>query len=99
MSNRSQQIADALDRLAPKLSPQDRTEVIEHALWSKGLHQASADKAAWLSLVAYIRHNFTDYEALLEEGYGPEAARHFCAEQINTALATLNCRKKIPTNE
>ncbi len=71
------------------------SEVIDHALSSPGLKKAAVDKAAWLSLVAYLRHAYTDYEDLLEEGYGVEAARHFCRQQIDEVLQAWGCRRKV----
>ncbi len=44
---------------------------------SKGLGRASAETAAWLSLVAYVRHALTEYDDLLAQGYDQESAR-FC---------------------
>jgi hypothetical protein len=51
--------------------------VVDHAIDSRGLSIASPETAAWLSLVAYVRHTFTDYDELLAEGYDPDSARHF----------------------
>ena len=38
--------------------------VVDHAVDSRGLSIASTETAAWLSLVAYVRHTFTDYSQL-----------------------------------
>ena len=38
---------------------------MDHAIDSRGLSVASPEIAAWLSLVAYVRHTFTDYDELL----------------------------------
>jgi hypothetical protein len=69
----------ALLRLAPTIPPHERMAVVDHALSSRGLSTASSETAAWLSLVAYVRHTFTDYDELLAEGYDPDSARHFVA--------------------
>lgn len=42
--------------------------------------------AVWLAAVAHIRHEHTDYDALLDEGYDRDAARHFVVTEINDVL-------------
>ena len=76
----------ALRRLAPRLPRHEFEAVTEHALDSAGLRTAAPDTAAWLSLVAYARHVFTEYDALLADGYDPDSARHFVLDALNRAL-------------
>lgn len=87
-------IAGALRRMMPAIPDRDLTAVVDHALGSRGLAKASPEAAAWLSAVSYIRHSFTDYQAMLDEGYGPEAARHFCLDAVNAVLADWGCRRR-----
>ncbi len=42
--------------------------------------------AVWLAAVAHVRHEHTEYDALLAEGYDREAARHFVIDDINVVL-------------
>ena len=42
--------------------------------------------AIWLAAVAYIRHEHTEYDTLLADGYDREAARHFVIDAINETL-------------
>jgi hypothetical protein len=79
-------IEAALRRLAPKIPPHEFAAVVDHAMDSAGLRPAAAENAAWLSLVAYVRHVFTDYDALLTEGYDHDSARFFVAEQMDGIL-------------
>lgn len=95
MPSRSQQIEQCLLRLAPKADPRDLAAILDHALHSKGLRKAAPDKAAWLSLESWLRHNASDYEDLLEQGYDMESARHFCRDQINAALDAWGCPKRL----
>jgi len=90
---RRQQIEEALSILAPAMLPKDRHEVIEHALWSKGLRKASPQAATWLSLVAYLRHAYTDYDQLLSEGYSHEQARYFCMRELENVLERIGCKQ------
>jgi hypothetical protein len=62
---------------------------------SKGLGQATAETAAWLSLVAYVRHALTDYDDLLAQGYDHDSARFFVAAQIDAILSNWGVRRKI----
>ncbi len=85
----------ALKRLAPRIPPHECGAVVDHALDSKGLWHAAPETAGWLSLVAYVRHVFTDYDALLSEGYDQESARHFVAAEIEATLADWGVRRRL----
>lgn len=85
----------ALRQLAPKLPPHEFSAVIDHACDSPGLHTAGAESAAWLSLVAYLRHTFTDYDTLLAEGYDRDSARHFVAGDMQTLLDEWGVRRRL----
>jgi hypothetical protein len=76
----------ALRHFAPRIPKHEFGAVIDHALDSAGLQTASAEAAAWLSLVAYVRHVLTDYDSLLSEGYDADSARHFVLDEINAVL-------------
>ena len=89
------QIEAALRQLAPKIPPHEFAAVTDHAMDSPGLRQASAETAAWLSLTAYVRHVFTEYDELLDQGYDPESARHFVAAEMDEVLAAWGVRRRI----
>jgi hypothetical protein len=88
-------IQDALRRMFPRMPAKDLDTAADHAVHSPGLRPASAEAAAWLSAVAYARHAFTDYDTLLDEGYGEEAARYFVVEELNRVLAEWGCRRRV----
>lgn len=92
---RKRGVEAAILALVPHIPARDLAEVAAQALYSRGLHTASPEAAAWLSLVSYVRHNFTDYDAMLAEGYGIEAARHFCLDALNAALADWGARRRV----
>jgi hypothetical protein len=54
---------------------------------SKGLRGATAQTAAWLSLVAYVRHAPTEDDDLLTQGYDHDSARFFCGRPIDAILS------------
>lgn len=87
-------LEDALTRLAPALPAKDRQNVIEHALWSKGLRKAAPETAVWLALVSFLRHAYTDYDQLLADGYEVEEARYFCMSQIIQVLEGVGCKRR-----
>lgn len=73
--------------------------VVDHALDSRGLSAASSETAAWLSLVAYVRHTLTEYDELLAEGYDPDSARHFVAARIDKILQTWGVRRHLRSQD
>ena len=76
----------ALRRLAPRIPPHEFEAVVDHAIDSPGLSFAMPENAAWLSLVAYVRHVLTEYDELLAQGYDVESARHFVVGEMNAVL-------------
>ena len=78
---RRAEIEAALRRLAPRIPAHEFGAILDHALTSRGLHSAAPETAAWLSMVAYVRHTLTDYDDLLAEGYGSEEARFFVMQE------------------
>ncbi|MBC7953774.1 MAG: DUF2293 domain-containing protein [Rhodospirillaceae bacterium] len=95
MSSRRERIAEALGVIAPRVPAFERDAILDHAQDSTGLKTASPQSAAWLSLVAYIRHALTEYDDLLAEGYDVDSARHFVLDDINEVLADWGCRKQV----
>ena len=88
-------IENALRRLAPKIPAHEFGAVVDHAMDSAGLRSAAPETAAWLSLVAYVRHVFTDYDDLLESDYDEESARFFVAGKIEEILAGWGVRRTL----
>jgi hypothetical protein len=72
--------------------------VVDHAVDSRGLSIASSETAAWLSLVAYVQHTFTEYDELLAEGYDADSARHFVAARIDKILQTWGVRRRLTSS-
>jgi hypothetical protein len=93
------EIEAALRRLAPRAPPHELGAVVDHALDSRGLRTSAAETAAWLSLVAYVRHAFTDYDELLAQGYDRDSARHFVAGDIETVLGEWGATRRLGAQE
>jgi hypothetical protein len=89
----------ALRHMAPRMPAHEFAAVIDHAMDSAGLRTASPENAAWLSLVAYVRHVMTEYDDLLAQGYDQESARFFVAEAMQKVLAGWGVRRKLDPQE
>jgi hypothetical protein len=89
------EIARALRVLAPRIPAHEFEAVLDHARDSPGLRVASPETAAWLSLVAYARHVFTDYDQLLGEAYDHESARFFVAAELAAVLREWGVRRPL----
>jgi hypothetical protein len=92
-------IEEALRRLAPRIPAHEFAAVVDHALDSPGLRAAAPESAAWLSLVAYIRHTFTEYDDLLAQGYDQDSARFFVAGEMSATLESWGARRKLAAQE
>jgi hypothetical protein len=89
----------ALRRLAPRIPAHEFAAVVDHAVDSPGLKPASPETAAWLSLVAYVRHVFTDYDELLGQDYDQDSARHFVADEIAAVLNDWGVRRRLSADD
>jgi hypothetical protein len=98
MASRTE-IEDALRHLAPRIPKHEFGAVLDHALDSRGLRAATPENAAWLSLVAYVRHRFTEYDDLLAQGYDQDSARHFVADEMQAVLAEWGVRRPLGRDE
>lgn len=92
-------IEAALRRIAPRMPAHEFGAVVDHALDSPGLRTASVENAVWLSLVAYLRHTLTDYDALLDDGYDRDSARHFVMAEMEAVLKGWSVRRKLAAGE
>lgn len=97
--SRRKEIEAALRHLAPRMPRHEFAAVADHAMDSIGLSAAAPANAAWLALVAYIRHRLTDYEDLLAEGYDVDSARHFVLDEMNRVLESWGARRRITAEE
>src|SRR5262245_18742669 len=89
----------ALRRLAPRVPAHERGSIVDHALDNAALRSATLETAAWLSLVAYVRHALTDYDALLGEGYDQESSRFFVAAAMYEILRDCGVRRPLATKD
>ncbi len=92
-------IETALRRLAPRIPPHEFGAVVDHAVDSRGLRMSAPETAAWLSLVAYVRHAFTDYDDLLAQGYDQDSARFFVSGEIEAVLGQWGVARRLAAGD
>jgi hypothetical protein len=98
LSKRSD-VEAALRRLAPRIPPHEFGAIVDRALDSRGLRVAAPEVAAWLALVSYVRHALTEYDALLEQGYDVESARHFVLAEMDEVLKDWGVRRTLSSDD
>ena len=92
-------LEEAVRVLAPGAPDHEFESIVDHALMSAGLRTASPENAAWLSMVAFIRHRLTEYDRLLDEGYDQDSARFFVLEEINGVLEEWGSPRRVAGEE
>lgn len=95
---RLRQVRKTLKLMIPKATLYDFQKIMEIAEGSHLRHLPSPI-LAWRSVTTHIRHNHTEYDALLEEGYDVESAKHYVLEAMNETLEIWGATKKITTDE
>ena len=93
--DRREQVGEALKRIAPRIPRFEREAILDHAQDSPAMARATPENAAWLSLVSYIRHVLTDYDALIAEGYDRDSARFFVVDRMSEILVAWGCRRSL----
>ena len=85
-TSRRRAVARALTRLLP-MAPCSDIEKIRAGALGATYRTLPPSIAVWLATVAHIRHEHSDYDELLDEGYDRDAARHFVVDAINGKLS------------
>lgn len=88
-------LAERLRALAPLIPDADLEMILDHCTASRSLRALPPGSAVRLAAVAHIRHRYTDYDRMLEDGYGPEAARHFTSAAIDEVLREWGATKRV----
>lgn len=84
-TGRQRAVAKALTALLP-IAPYADIEAIRSAANAPHLKTLPPAIAVWLATVAHVRHQHSDYDRLLDEGYDRDAARFFVIDEINAVL-------------
>lgn len=86
MSTRLQKdVSKALLALVPAIPLADALAVKDIANRAK-LRSLPPPIAVWLAVTTHVRHEHTEYDTLLDEGYDSDTARHFVLDEMNVVL-------------
>ena len=97
-SPRQRAIKKALRALIP-LAPFADFDEIEKATRDKTKRSLAPTDNAYLTTLSYIRHVYTDYDQLRDEGYDRDSARHFVAEVIEDKLREWGSNEGVRFND
>lgn len=84
-TERRRQIDKALTLLIP-MAPYSDAEKIRQDAGARHLKMLPVSIALWLATIAHIRHEHTDYDRLMDDGYDRDAARFFVIDDTNAVL-------------
>ena len=84
-TDRNRALKKALTALLP-MAPYSDIEAIRVEAGGKHMKTLPPSIAVWLATIAHVRHQHTDYEKLLGEGYDRDSARFFVVSQTNEIL-------------
>jgi hypothetical protein len=81
------------------LAPFADAEPIRQRACRSEMNSLTPDVAVWLSAIAHLRHEHTDYDALLAEGYDRDSARYFVIDEINSVLTQWRAARFLSADE
>ena len=97
-TGRKRALGKALTALLP-MAPYADIEAIRAEAGAKHMKTLPPTIAVWLATVAHVRHQHTDYEKLLSEGYDRDSARFFVVDQINEVLTAWRATRLLDPEE
>ena len=97
-TERQKRILRAVTATIPR-APFIDAEAIREAARSRHMRSLAAETAVWLAAVARIRHEHTEYDALMDDGYDRDAARFFVADDINAVLDRWGAKRRLDRHE
>ncbi|WP_439272062.1 DUF2293 domain-containing protein [Pseudochrobactrum sp. HB0163] len=84
-ARRRKEIELALRIFAPRIAFYD-AEPVREAAAAPHMRALTAENAVRLALLAYIRHTYTDYDKLRDEGLDKDSALYWINEQVTEKL-------------
>lgn len=95
---RRKDIAQALTLLAPRMPFYD-AEKIREAACAPHMRALTAQNAVRLTALAYIRHTYTDYDKLRDEGLDKDSALYWINDQVIEILNQWCATKLMPDSD
>ncbi|WP_349367199.1 MAG: DUF2293 domain-containing protein [Nitratireductor rhodophyticola] len=97
-TGRRKSVDKSLTLLIP-WAPMADAEAIRDRANDRKLRTLPPAIAVWLATITHIRHEHTDYDSMLEDGYDRDAARHFIVDDINTVLTRWRATRLLVPEE
>lgn len=97
-TKRRKAISEALTLLLPG-APYADIEAIRAEAGARHMKELPPTIAVWLAAVAHVRHQHTDYEQLLAEGYDRDAARFFVIDRTNEVLTSWRATRLLDPDD
>lgn len=88
----------ALRALLPRVPMLNAETILDIAL-AGHLRHLPPSIALWQATTTHIRHELTDYDTLLDEGYERDAARFFVLDAMNETLQQWGCNRAVSEEE
>ncbi|WP_306143246.1 DUF2293 domain-containing protein [Roseibium sp. MMSF_3412] len=93
-TKRQKEMRKALRTLAPRIPMSDAEAILGIAL-AGHLRHLPPSIALWQATTSHIRHELTEYDTLLDEGYERDAARYFVVQTMNDILSGWGCTRQV----
>lgn len=97
-TGRRRAVDKALTLLLP-MAPYADMEKIRADASAKHLRDLPPSIAVWLATIAHVRHEHSDYDRLLAEGYDRDSARFFVVGQINEWLTKWRATRLLEADD
>lgn len=97
-TGRRRAIDKALTALLP-MAPFADMEKIRAEAGGRHFRDLPPSIAVWLATIAHVRHEHTDYDRLLAEGYDRDSARFFVVDQINGWLTKWRATRLLDADD
>ena len=93
-TKRQKDMRKALRTLLPRVPMHDAEAILTLAL-AGHLRHLPPSIALWQATTSHVRHDLTDYDLLLEDGYDRDAARFFVVDEMNAVLRGWGCNREV----
>lgn len=97
-TKRQKEMRKGLRALLPRVPMADAEAILDIAL-AGHLKHLPPSIALWQAVTSHIRHDKTDYDALLDDGYDRDAARFFVIDDINAVLQDWGSARRLEADE
>ncbi|KZM49486.1 DUF2293 domain-containing protein [Labrenzia sp. OB1] len=97
-TKRQKEMRKVLRALLPRVPMSDAETILTIAL-AGHLRHLPPSIALWQATTSHVRHEHTDYDTLLDDGYDRDAARFFVAGDMNDRLRGWGCNREVQSED